>query len=84
MGRFYKPRPLWNSPASRVSGEMADARALGARGAIRAGSSPVSPTILLFLLRVLLDFCGRLFQIPILDERSFVLGVEIELVSLFG
>lgn len=31
--------------AERASGEMADTRDLGSRGASRAGSSPVSPTI---------------------------------------
>ncbi len=66
----YKQTGLWNSFAGRVSGEMADARALGARGAIRAGSSPVSPTIR-FLLLLLLHF---LFHI--LQRRIFVIRID--------
>jgi hypothetical protein len=77
----YKHRALWNSLAGRVSGEMADARALGARGVIRAGSSPVSPTTVrilrFFLLDMFLHLRWRILRIPLLNERNFVLRVQI-------
>jgi hypothetical protein len=60
---------MWDGRAVGSVAELADARALGARGFIRAGSTPVAPTTFNFRLQIsdCRFFWGRAMGIRVVE-----------------